>query len=224
MSRLKQVKVICGPSDDGFDLAGVGVEQVRSCLVDAFNVPPGAPALVNGIGVRLDYQLQPGDILEFLPGQGWKGLGDLLTPEDLIARWQITKEEYDELLDLGLPTVRLRSGSIRHAEMAVDEWWKRLTAVPQPETDDEMPEWCHSAGEEPPPSFAHGPLEGTQQDLASWTHPHGKRDARSLQARAQRRAVWVKMHHKRHYEVWFSSHRQFEDAKRRRDASRHKDA
>ncbi len=220
MSRSSQVKVICGPSYDVFDLAGIPVRGAQRALVDAFNVPADAPALVNGHRVDPDHRLRVGDILEFLPGQGWKGLGALFTPEDLIARWQITAEEYNGLLDLGLPLIRLRSGAVRHPEIAVDEWWKQLPAARQQDADDRLPDWCHGAGAEPPPTFAFGPLEGTQKELASWTHPHRNDDARSLQARAQRGAVWVKTHHKRRYEAWFRSQRQFEIAKQRRDETR----
>lgn len=219
VSGLNLVKVICGPSDDVFDLDGISVRGAHRSLIHALNLPANSPALVNGNGVDPDHQLRAGDILEFLPGRGCKGLGALFTPEDLIARWQITNEEYHGLLDLGLPLIRLRSGSVRHPEIAVDEWWKQLPAARQQDAEDRLPDWCHGAGDDPPPSFAFGPLEGTQKELASWTHQHGNQDARSLQARAQRGAVWVKMHHKRHYEAWFPSNRQFEIAKRRRDGS-----
>jgi hypothetical protein len=219
MSGSNQVKVICGPGNDVFDLDGISVRGAQRSLVDAFNVPADAPALVNGHLVDPDHRLRAGDIVEFLPGQGWKGLGALFTPEDLIARWHITAVEYDGLLDLGLPTIRLRSGSVRHPEIAVDEWLKQLQPARQQDAGDRLPDWCHGAGAEPPPSFAFGPLEGTQKELASWTHQHGNQDARSLQARAERGAVWVKMHHKRRYEVWFRNKRQFENAKQRRDGS-----
>ena len=52
------------------------------------------------------------------------GVGDLLTPEQLMQRWQITGEQYQQLLKDGLPTIRFLDGTVRHPEVAVDEWFR----------------------------------------------------------------------------------------------------
>ena len=63
MSGSNQVKVICGPGNDVFDLDGISVRGAQRSLVDAFNVPADAPALVNGYSVDPDHRLRAGDIV-----------------------------------------------------------------------------------------------------------------------------------------------------------------
>jgi len=153
---------------------------------------------------------------------GFKGLGDLLTPKELMARWRLNTEQYRELRDRGLPTISFADGTARHPEVLVDQWWKSLDGhaeetVPQrPASDD----WAHSAGTEPPHSYSFGPLEGTQKELASWLHPQGKDDARHLHTKAKSGGVWVKKVHARHYEVWFRNQSGFEAAQCRQRASK----
>ena len=55
------------------------------------------------------------------------GVGDLLTPEQLIQRWHITEQQYQQLLKSGLPTIRFEDETVRHPEVAVDEWLRRWT-------------------------------------------------------------------------------------------------
>jgi excisionase family DNA binding protein len=64
------------------------------------------------------------------------GVGDLLTPEQLIQRWHITAEQYHQLLQAGLPTIRFADGAVRHPEVAVDEWLRRLA---EPRNDRLLP-------------------------------------------------------------------------------------
>jgi hypothetical protein len=69
-----KVKVIHGANDDTFDgLVGQKVSTVRASLVDAFNIPGDALALVNGQQVDNTYSLQQNDVLEFIKQAGVKG-------------------------------------------------------------------------------------------------------------------------------------------------------
>ncbi len=120
----KSVTVIHGANEGIFDLAGSTVFEVQGALVDAFNLRSNAVAFVNGEEVELAFALNAGDRLEFVHRKGTKGLGDLLTPEDLMSRWRISPEEYSELQQLGLPTVSFNNGTIRHPEVSVDDWMK----------------------------------------------------------------------------------------------------
>jgi hypothetical protein len=61
--------------------------------------------------------------VEFLVRRGLKAVGDLLTAEQLMQRWQIDNDKYRQLLKLGLPTIRFEDDSVRHPEVAVDEWF-----------------------------------------------------------------------------------------------------
>lgn len=75
MDKLEgRVKVIHGANDDTFDgLVGQKVSTVRASLVDAFNIPGDALALVNGNQVDNNYVLQQNDVLEFIKQAGVKG-------------------------------------------------------------------------------------------------------------------------------------------------------
>jgi len=212
------VKVIHGANEGVFDLAGHTVVVVRASLEVPFNIPPDAAAFVNGEMVDERFVLVPDDTLEFVKQEGQKGLGDLLTPEDLMARWRISTEQYQELRHRGLPVFTFPDGMARHPEVTVDEWWKAFGghaegAVPQHSASET---WAHPAGSEPPPSYPFGPVEGTQEQLGSWIHPHGKGYGRHLQGRAKDGSVWVRKIHERHYEMWFKSQRALEAATKKR--------
>jgi excisionase family DNA binding protein len=68
-----RVKVLHGATDGIFEVAGANVESVQASLVDAFNVPAWAVALVNGVIVSGRHWLQPNDLLEFVVPWGRKG-------------------------------------------------------------------------------------------------------------------------------------------------------
>lgn len=217
-SRIERlVKVIHGASDGLFDVSGHTVGVVRSSLEVIFNIPPAAAALINGEPVKSSYVLLPNDTLEFVTQEGQKGLGDLLSPEDLMARWGVTAEQYQELRDWGLPVVKFADGTIRHPEVLVDEWWKVFSGHTQPtgSLPVDASGWLNPAGSQPPPLFQFGPLEGTQKQLASWVHPHGNDDARQLQKKVEAGQLWMRKIHARLYEVWFRSQQAFEAAQRR---------
>ena len=220
------VTVIHGPNDGIFDLAGSTVAVVQRTLVDAFNLRSDAIAFVNGEEVESTFTLSAGDRLEFVYRTGTKGLGDLLTPEDLMSRWRISPEEYQELKQLGLPTIPFKNGSVRHPEVAVDDWWKSLCFHPLDVQTVEQrvvsPSWLNSASADPPLTHQFGPVAGNQEQLGSWLHPHENPDPRYLKGRAENGVVWVRKVHARCYEVWFRSKRELDQATTRRDRTQMK--
>src|SRR5690606_31508199 len=90
---------------------------------------PGAEALICGKTVGDDRVLGNDEVLEFIKEQGVKGLGALLTPGELKEQWKIDGDEYEELLILGLPFIRFTSETVRHPEVAVDEFMRQLGDV-----------------------------------------------------------------------------------------------
>lgn len=78
--------------------------------------------------------------------------------------------------------------------------------------------WCHSVTEEPPSVYAHGPLEGSQKKLACALYVDGKDDFRRLRQRAESKGIWVRMLHKRLYQVWFRTEVDFQKVKARMSA------
>ena len=69
-----KVKVIHGANDDTFEgLVGQKVATVRASLVDAFNIPGDALALIDGQQVTNEHVLTAGQTLEFVKQAGVKG-------------------------------------------------------------------------------------------------------------------------------------------------------
>ena len=68
-----KVKVIHGANDDEFDIVGQTVASVRASLVDAFNIPADAIALVNGKEVSGEFILEANMVLEWQKILGSKG-------------------------------------------------------------------------------------------------------------------------------------------------------
>jgi len=99
-------------------IAGSSVARVRRSLREVFNIADDAKALISGIEVDDDHRLRVGERLEFVRARGFKGLGELLTPEQLQSRWAVSREQYDELLTRGLPALRFFDGACRHPEVA----------------------------------------------------------------------------------------------------------
>jgi hypothetical protein len=123
-------RIIHGPCDSYFpNLAGKTVASVWRSLATVFSISTEAEAFIGGSVVAAEYRLRAGDCLEFLRrGWGRKGVGDLLTATQLIQRWHVTEEQYQQLLKDGLPTIRFQDGTARHPEVAVDEWLRRRFA------------------------------------------------------------------------------------------------
>lgn len=119
------VRVIHAANEGTYHLAGINVGAVRKSLREVFNIPEAAAAFIGGVPVLDGRVIVDGETLEFIREQGLKGVGALLTPSELREAWHISEGDYEELLVLGLPLVRLASG-IRHPEAAVDEFFKHL--------------------------------------------------------------------------------------------------
>src|SRR5262249_21754550 len=119
-------RITHGPCDSSFpNLVGKTVALVRRGLASIFSIPDDAEGFIGGSLVAGQRRLQAGDSLEFLVRRGRKGVGDLLTPEQLIERWHITEQQYQQLLKSGLPTIWFEDETVRHPEVAVDEWLRR---------------------------------------------------------------------------------------------------
>src|SRR5687768_14781005 len=54
-----------------------------------------------------------------------------------------------------------------------------------------LPEWCHGASETHPPTFPHGPVRGTQNELAEAICPGKRIDTRRLHNKAKN-TIWIK--------------------------------
>ena len=221
----QNVKVIHGINDGVFPVAGITVAVIRASLLDAFNISADAIAFVNGVEVESSFLLSPDDVLEFVARFGSKGLGDLLSPEDLMLRWRINADQYRELLDLGLPLVKFKDGTTRHPEIRVDLWWKTFPKELADHDEQEGEEgvgdnsqWFHPASDAPPESHPFGPLEGTQKEIASWLYPDGKPDRRRLIEKANSKSIWGKKINKRKYEVWFRTQNDFDRAVKFKEA------
>jgi excisionase family DNA binding protein len=153
--RPPACRIAHGPCDSYFEnIVGNTVASIRRCLATVFSIPDDTEAFVGGSVVGPEYRLRAGDSLEFLKRWGRKGVGDLLTPEQLIQRWHITEEQYQQLLKAGLPTIRFEDGTVRHPEPAVDDWLrsggggrlKRLTLTDGHDSTEGPPaakKWCN---------------------------------------------------------------------------------
>jgi len=230
LSQLEQkpstVQVTHGVSSNAFDVAGRTVRYVRESLGTLYSIPKDALALVNGDQASEDHLLQAGDELDFLRPSGSKGLGRLLTPEQLIEEWPITREQYLYLLDQGLPKEVFPDGAVIHHEYVVDDWFRNRnsssfapsgqpTATSVPLSVDEDA-WCHAESEPIPAKYEHGPLVGNQRQLATWLSPDGKDDPRPLKKRARNRSIWVRKLDYRTYHVYFQQKSELDQAVQRK--------
>lgn len=138
MTTNRQIMVICGSTDMSFDnIDGYSVGTVKTSLQDPFSIPKTAAAFVNGNRVADEHRLRFGDVVEFIQIDGRKGLGGLLSSQDLMKAWRIDQDQYQAWIADGLPTERLVDGSTAHFAMAVDEWCRarvkvRLSKNPPP--------------------------------------------------------------------------------------------
>lgn len=120
------IRVVHGGNEGYYPLRGKTVGVVRLALREIFHIAPDAVASLDGEYAPAERVIADERVLEFVKENGTKGLGALLTPDELKAHWRISGEEYEELLIFGLPFVRFGSGSVRHPETSVDEFFKQL--------------------------------------------------------------------------------------------------
>ncbi|QDV35717.1 helix-turn-helix domain-containing protein [Tautonia plasticadhaerens] len=95
---------------------------MRSNLRDSLNIAPGATTFVDGEQVGEDHVLEEGETLEFLRPVGRKGVGRVWTVEQFCDHFQITVEQFEQLLGLGLRPLRWPDGAIRLCEDQVDRF------------------------------------------------------------------------------------------------------
>lgn len=117
--------IVHGINELTMDCHGVAVGDLRRSLRQILNVGDEAVAIVGGREVEDSFVLAPGARLDFTKVSGRKGLGRLLTLKELIEVWEISPAQYEELVGLGLPFVKL-DGEVLHPEITVDEFFRTL--------------------------------------------------------------------------------------------------
>lgn len=122
------IRIIHGANVELCGFQGRTVGYIRKALREVINLPSDAVAFIGGRQAMDDRVINDGESVEFVRKKGIKGLGALLTPDQLKEQWQIDDAGYRQLLDLGLPRIQLPSG-VRHPEIEVDEFF-RQRAVP----------------------------------------------------------------------------------------------
>jgi len=129
--------VISGLGEIAIEVTGKTVRFVRDALRSILNIPDASRAFVNGEAVDDGYILGCEESITFMKASGEKGLGELLTPNELMARWQIDESHYRELVSNGLPSHWFHDGTVRHPEVAVDDWLRRYFEPSDLLTEDE---------------------------------------------------------------------------------------
>jgi excisionase family DNA binding protein len=116
------VRCIHDANEQNLKIQGRTVGWARRNLAHSLNIAPDAIAFVDGVRVDEDHALKAEDVLEFLDTEGRKGLGEVFTPESLIERMGMTREDFEDLVASGLPVHRMRDGSLRISETQLDRF------------------------------------------------------------------------------------------------------
>lgn len=118
-------RVVYGPDDDFFPVAGKSVASIRRSFSGVFNIPEDALPYIKGQVVSSDHVLAEGDHLEFLRLRGFKGVGEKVWDQEQFCQvFQITLEDLHAWIAQGLKVKRCLDGSIRITETAVDEFFR----------------------------------------------------------------------------------------------------
>jgi len=118
-----KVKVIHGPNDGIYGLAGARVATVRFLLIDAFNIPKVAIAFVNGKQVGMDYTLATNEVLEFCKKTGSKGIRRMFTKAEILREYTGQPADVMKELFASLPHDNVTGdGQPIWQEIAVDHW------------------------------------------------------------------------------------------------------
>ncbi|WP_339687105.1 hypothetical protein [Gimesia maris] len=124
---MMAVQIIHGSNLQSFDgIEGTTIAEIKTRLRDVLNLSPEVNAYCDGDLASVHYLVEDGDVIEFVRIQGSKGLGRLLTPEELVYELKISNEDYTYFLNLGLPIIKNSSGADCHSEIAVDDFFKSL--------------------------------------------------------------------------------------------------
>ena len=102
--------------------AGRCIGELSAALRQILNIRVGAEVQVNGQPASFADVPIDGDIIEFVKRNGAKGVGHVWTEEQFCELFQIDSQELQKHIAEGLPVLRLRDGSVRITETAVDEF------------------------------------------------------------------------------------------------------
>jgi len=98
------------------------IGDLATAMRQILNIPVGAEVRVNGKPASFADVPVGGDIIEFVKRNGVKGVGQVWTEEEFCELFQIDSQELQKHIADGLPVLRLRDGSVRITETAVDEF------------------------------------------------------------------------------------------------------
>jgi hypothetical protein len=131
-NALDLVEIVSGPYQDHFDIAGRSVGYARQALGVVYNIPPDAEALIDGRQAEDEAVLRPGVCLEFIRASGRKGVGSRIwDDEGLCQVFQAKLEDLDDWEARGCKPIRLKDGTRRWTEDAIDEFNGLKKACPQ---------------------------------------------------------------------------------------------
>lgn len=130
----RAVEVIHGANEGTFALAGARVASVRSSLVEVFNIPSEAIALVNGAQVDMGYILQGKDTLEFVKPAGRKGINRPFTKTDILREYAgYPQDVFDDLFRSFRHHDTNGKGEPIWNEQLLDEWLRNRYANEKPD-------------------------------------------------------------------------------------------
>jgi len=102
--------------------AGRSIGDLFAALRQVLNIPRGSEARLNGKAASPADIPVDGDSIEFITELGEKGVGRVWTEEQFCELFQIDAQELQRHMADGLPVLRLKDGSVRITETAVDEF------------------------------------------------------------------------------------------------------
>lgn len=104
---MMAIRIIHGSNLQSCDgIEGTTIAEIKTRLRDVLNLSPEVNAYCDGDLASLHYLVEDGDVIEFVRLKGNKGLGRLLTPEELVSELKISNEDYTYFLNLGLPIIK----------------------------------------------------------------------------------------------------------------------
>ena len=120
------VTVIHGICRSEFEeIVGRTVKQVQDYLSIAFNVGKNSFAFIDGNRVSLDYELNPGETLEFVYPFGKKGRNPVHTLESIKLEYKLPDFLCNQLVK-DIPSIGTNDeGLPLYAEQLIDEWINR---------------------------------------------------------------------------------------------------
>ncbi len=105
---------------------GQSVATIHILLQDILNMPRWCIASVNGERVGRQHRVRSGDTVEFVFPFGFKGSDEPMSAQELMSWRGLTEEQYEQLLEQGLPSIRAKGKEIRHQRESVKEWFSKI--------------------------------------------------------------------------------------------------